>query len=60
MKFLLQFFLHHRCITEDLILDWYNSNDAHGYIGFEQAKQLAKPFIQSLWPRSDNTQTTST
>jgi len=49
MKFLLQFFLDHQCITLNIILDWYNNNDAHGYIGYEEAKQLAEPFIQSLF-----------
>jgi hypothetical protein len=49
MKFLLQFFLDHQCITLNIILNWYNNNDAHGYIGYEEAKQLAEPFIQSLF-----------
>ena len=47
MAFLLQFFLYHRCITQEVIFDWYNSNDARGYMGFEKAKQLAEPFITS-------------
>ncbi len=48
MTFVLQFFLKHQCITQNLILKWYNNNDAHGYMGFQEAKQLAEPFIKSL------------
>jgi hypothetical protein len=48
MTFLLQFFVNHQCISENLILDWYNKNDAHGYMGYEEAKQLAEPFVKSL------------
>jgi hypothetical protein len=48
MEFLLQFFLLHECITQNLIFHWYNNNDAHGYMGFEEAKQLVKPFVIPL------------
>ncbi len=48
MTFLLEFFLNHQCITQNLILEWYNNNDAHGYMGFQEAKRLAEPFIKSL------------
>jgi len=48
MTFLLQFFLDHGCISQDLLVDWYTNNDAHGYMGFQEAKQLAKPFVESL------------
>ncbi len=48
MIFLLQFFLAHQCINRDLILRWYNENDAHGYLGFEEAKRLVEPFIKLL------------
>jgi hypothetical protein len=45
MRYLLQFFLNHQCITQNLIFDWYNSKNAQRYVYFEEAKQLAKPFI---------------
>jgi hypothetical protein len=48
MRFLLQFFLDHQCITQKLILHWYNDNDTHDYVGFPEVKQLVKPFIKSL------------
>ncbi len=48
MIFLLQFFLAHQCINQDLILRWYNDNDAHGYMGFVEAKRLVEPFIKLL------------
>ena len=48
MTLLLRFFLTHECITQNLLLDWYNNNDAHGYVGFQEAKQLAEPFIKIL------------
>ncbi len=48
MSFLLQFFLKHQCINHNLILQWYNNNDTHGYKGFEEAKRLAGPFIKLL------------
>lgn len=48
MTFLLQFFLTHECINQNHILDWYNSNDTHGYMGFQEARQLTEPFIKSL------------
>jgi hypothetical protein len=47
MIFLLKFFLARGFITHDLILQWYNGNNAHGYMGFEEAKRLAEPFITS-------------
>ncbi len=55
MEFLLQFFLLHECITPDLILYWYDNNDAHGYMGFEEAKQLAKPFVTSFLKKDFHT-----
>ena len=55
MEFLLQFFLLHGCITPNLILDWYNNNDAHGYMGFEEAKQLAKFFVISFLKKDFHT-----
>ncbi len=48
MTYLLHFFLDHQCINENLILDWFYNNDPNGYIGYEEAKQLARPFIESL------------
>jgi hypothetical protein len=47
-RFLLQFFIDHQCITPNIILDWYNNNDAHNYMGFAEARQLVEPFIQFL------------
>jgi len=48
MAYLLQFFLDHECINQNLLLDWYYNNDPNGYIGYEEARQLAKPFIESI------------
>jgi hypothetical protein len=48
MAYLLKFFLDHECINQNLLLDWYYNNDANGYIGYEEARQLAKPFIGSI------------
>jgi hypothetical protein len=48
MSFLLQFFLDHGCINQNLILDWYNNNDAHGHLGYEEAKDSAKSFVELL------------
>ncbi len=55
MAFLLHFFLSHRCVNHNLIFNWYNQNYSHGYVGYEEAKQLAEPFIrlffrQESWP----------
>ncbi len=47
MTFLLQFFLNHNCIDQNQIFNWYE-NDIHGYKGFNLAKQLATPFINSI------------
>jgi hypothetical protein len=48
MAFLLRFFLTHQFINHNLILRWYYDNDAHGYMGFEEVKQLVEPFIKLL------------
>jgi hypothetical protein len=56
MTFLLQFFLNYQCIDQYKILKWYNHRGSFRYEGFDNAKQLAKPFIESL----NNTQTVST
>jgi hypothetical protein len=48
MTFLLQFFLNHQCIRQQAILKWYNEIKVSRYEGLKQAKQLAKPFIESL------------
>jgi hypothetical protein len=48
MAFLLKFFLDHQCINQNLILKWYNSDQARQYEGFEEAKQLAKSFVESF------------
>ncbi|CAF0820795.1 unnamed protein product [Adineta ricciae] len=49
MLFLLQFFLKYKCIDYHLILNWYNGIERNDYEGFEQAQQLASPFLQSLF-----------
>ena len=48
MTFLLQFFLHHQCIDQHQIFKWYNHKGVFRYEGFNQAKQLASQFIESL------------
>jgi hypothetical protein len=48
MAYLLKFFLNHECINQNLLLDWYDNNDPNGYIGYEEARQLARPFIESI------------
>jgi len=49
MAFLLKFFLDHQCINQNLILKWYTSDQARQYEGFEEAKQLAKPLVESFF-----------
>jgi hypothetical protein len=41
-------------LDQNLILDWYNNNDPHGYMGYEEAKQLARPFIEALLTNKEN------
>ena len=49
MSFLLKFFLNYKCINYHLILNWYNGIERNDYEGFEQAQQLASPFLQSFF-----------
>ena len=48
MTFLLQFFLNHQRIHQQQIFKWYNHKGGFRYEGFNQAKQLASPFIESF------------
>ena len=48
MTSLLQFFLKHQCIYRTDLLYWYNEINVSRYEGLDEAKKLAKPFIQSL------------
>ncbi|CAF0958176.1 unnamed protein product [Adineta steineri] len=56
MSFLLQFFINHQCINQKLIIEWYNSNEGSQYEGFEQAKQLAKSYINTFSMINENSQ----
>lgn len=48
MRFLLEFFLNHNCTDTNSLYKWYNDIKVSRYEGLNQAKQLAKPFIESL------------
>jgi len=48
MTFLLQYFLNHQCLDQDQIFKWYNHKGTFRYEGYNKAKQLAQPFIESL------------
>lgn len=61
MTFLLQFFLNHHLTDETSLFKWYNDIKVSRYEGLKEAKEFAKPFIESLQKMSsiDNTQTVS-
>lgn len=48
MTTLLQFFFDYKCIGKKTLFKWYNRIKKSRYEGLEQAKELAKPFIQSF------------
>ncbi|CAF3835505.1 unnamed protein product [Adineta steineri] len=49
MTFLLHFFVDHQCISAHQISHWYYNKDINAYTGFDGAKQMTAPFINSLW-----------
>ena len=52
MTFLLQYFFEQKCLTRRQIYNWYSNKDTDVYQGFDGAKQMTTPFIQSLWTNS--------
>ena len=55
MAFVLDFLFDKQCTSKVALLQWYNSEDVFGYIGFRQAQELAQPFIKLLQGGGKNT-----
>ncbi|CAF0850152.1 unnamed protein product [Adineta steineri] len=54
MTFLLHFFVDHQCISAHQISHWYYNKDINAYTGFDGAKQMTAPFINSFWTDQSN------
>ncbi|CAF0818043.1 unnamed protein product [Adineta steineri] len=54
MTFLLHFFVDHQYISAHQISHWYYNKDINAYTGFDGAKQMTAPFINSFWTDQSN------
>ena len=55
MRNILDFFLRAQCITEEILCQWYVSGDEYNFVGYNEAKEYAKAFIETLVSKQQQT-----